>query len=185
MQEATLTPTPAMAPFVASARLMSIARAGWVGLALYLLVVFAVGTVLRHGDMLQPCEATREVCGLAGRLRPVNLQGLNSPEDALQFHAIFYTIEQTAVRLLLWAFALFIFVRQRNDRMALLVSFWLLTIAPPFAEYAAAQRWLWLVAPIQGTRIISGICFTLFLFLFPNGRFVPGWTRWLALVFIA
>jgi signal transduction histidine kinase len=166
-------------------RLMRHVRAFWWLLALYLLVTFTIGTFLRYGDLLQICEASVAICGQTMRLRPSNLQGLSSPEAALQFYALFYTIEQTAVRLLLWTLAIFIFARRRDDWIALLASLWLLTYGPPFAEFAAVQRWPWLEVPLVGARMVSGVSHTLFLFLFPNGRFVPRWMRWVALGFIA
>jgi hypothetical protein len=39
--------------------------------------------------------------------------------------------------------------------------------------------------PVQGVQIVGGVCVVLFFLLFPSGRFVPHWTRWLAVAFIA
>src|SRR3990172_799320 len=160
--EVTLSPT--------SARLLRLIRIAWYGLALFLVSVFAVGTVLRYSDMQQPCTASLEVCMQTLRLRPVNLQGLESPEAALRFYAIFYTFEQVSIRLLVWAVSAFIFWRRRDDWTALLVSFWLLTLGPPFSEYAAAQHWPWLFVPLMGIGVVSAVCSNLFLFVFPDRK---------------
>jgi hypothetical protein len=39
--------------------------------------------------------------------------------------------------------------------------------------------------PVQSVQITGAVCVVLFFLLFPNGRFVPRWTRWLAVAFIA
>jgi len=53
------------------------------------------------------------------------------------------------------------------------------------------MRWLlissqpawWL--PVRSVEIVGTVCVVLFFLLFPSGRFVPRWTRWLAVAFIA
>jgi hypothetical protein len=39
--------------------------------------------------------------------------------------------------------------------------------------------------PVRGVEIVGAVCVVLFFLLFPNGWFVPRWTRWLAVAFIA
>jgi signal transduction histidine kinase len=163
-------------------RLLQYTRIAWFGLMAFIVIVFAVGMIFWHNDLLQPCATSLEKCSPM-QLRPVNLLGLKSPEAALRFYASFYTIEQVSIRLLLLILSVLIYRWRRDDWMALLVSIWLLTIAPPFAELALAQRLLWLVVPLTGIRLIGAVCSTLFLFIFPNGKFTPHWMRWPAAIF--
>jgi hypothetical protein len=39
--------------------------------------------------------------------------------------------------------------------------------------------------PAEGVQRVGEVCVVLFFLLFPGGRFVPRWTRWLAVAFIA
>jgi hypothetical protein len=82
------------------------------------------------------------------------------------------------------AIATVIFWRRSEDRMALFVAFTLvvfggaaLTSDVPHA-LAAAQPALWL--PVYLLDYLGQVSFGVFFYVFPNGRFVPRWTRWLA-----
>ena len=77
-----------------------------------------------------------------------------------------------------------IFWRKSAERFAQLVSLALLTFGMITFTFsvdvlAATQpSWRPLVATLHS---VGTACFSLFLFLFPDGRFVPRWTRWLAM----
>ena len=65
-----------------------------------------------------------------------------------------------------------------NDFMALFASFTLVTFVVTFTgtiESLPAAWWL----PVHSVTFIGDICIALFFYLFPDGRFVPRWTRWL------
>jgi hypothetical protein len=82
-----------------------------------------------------------------------------------------------------------IFWRRSDDRMALLVSAFLVSFGTATVDTTAADALVssqpawWL--PVQGVQIMGEVCAVLFFLLFPGGRFVPRWTRWLAVAFIA
>jgi signal transduction histidine kinase len=88
------------------------------------------------------------------------------------------------------AVSLVIFWRRSNDWMALYIALLLVmlvtTLSPAFS----------VLSRIVGFTSPLGVCITLlhllsfssvifFFALFPNGRFVPGWTRWMTLVYLA
>lgn len=177
----TYTETEANAASSLNVRLLQLTRIVWYGLAAFVIGMFVVGTVLRYHDLRRVCFEPAEVCLQTLRLRPINLHDVDSPNDALQFHALFYTIEQVSINVLLWGVAGLIFWRRRDSWMALLIAFWLLTLAPPFAGYAAAQRWPWLLAPVRVMELLGIMCTALFLYIFPTGRFPHPWVRWWAL----
>jgi len=69
-----------------------------------------------------------------------------------------------------------------DDGMALLIALTLLLLGvvstPPVSALVAIQPlWVW---PARVMRVLFFECFYLSLYLFPNGRFIPPWTRWLA-----
>ena len=83
--------------------------------------------------------------------------------------------------------ALVIFVRRSDDWLALFVAFALLTFG--MVTYAgsldqlAAGHPAWRL-PVQFISFIGSVSILIFFYLFPNGQFVPRWTRWLAILWI-
>lgn len=88
--------------------------------------------------------------------------------------------------LLCFALAVLLFWRKPNDRMALLTSFFLLAYgiawggALELAIGAGESEARRILASTVGSTLTLTLT-TLLLFLFPNGQFVPRWTRWVAL----
>jgi hypothetical protein len=84
------------------------------------------------------------------------------------------------------ALAWLLFWRKRDDRMALFVSFYLLAFGAVLAGPLEMLDTLIPGASAVATDILQPVLFTsptIALFaLFPNGRFVPLWTRWLVLL---
>jgi hypothetical protein len=82
------------------------------------------------------------------------------------------------------ALALVLFLRRSDDRMALFaaltLALWGLTF-PATMPALARPEWL---LPVAGARFLGALLLTLFFFIFPDGRFVPGWARWLAAIFV-
>ena len=56
-----------------------------------------------------------------------------------------------------------------------LVAFAAISFNTPLVETLPAE-WKWLA---QGIQFLDSVCFPLFFYLFPDGQFVPAWTRWL------
>jgi hypothetical protein len=122
-----------------------------------------------------------------------------SPEDQLQvseirrvglsgaFVAWYFIVVDTFATVIYALTGALIFWRRSDDRVALFVSFMLLanglTFGPEiFYLVQAIPALLPVFVPLQ----IAGYGFLIvFAFIFPDGRFVPRWTRWLALVFLA
>jgi signal transduction histidine kinase len=83
--------------------------------------------------------------------------------------------------------AVLIFWRKSEDRMGLFVSLALLTFGtatlPVTMSTLAGRHSAWEI-PVAVLHFLGSTSFGLFLYLFPDGRFVPRWTRWVALVWI-
>jgi hypothetical protein len=77
--------------------------------------------------------------------------------------------------------------KRREQREAVLVSLALLTFGTATfvftMEALAALHPAW-ETPTSFLHFLGAASFGLFLYLFPDGRFVPRWTRWVALVWI-
>jgi hypothetical protein len=94
-----------------------------------------------------------------------------------------------AAMLVYYAVATIIFLRRSSDRMALFCAFTLVlfggvvfssTLEDTLAVHSSVGYW---VFGVLYTVAESG--FLIFLLLFPNGRFVPRWSRWLILPIVA
>jgi hypothetical protein len=86
------------------------------------------------------------------------------------------------------AVAALIFWRRSDDRMALFASLALLTFGTAtftFTMAALTEQYPAWEVPVAFFHFLGAASFGLFLYLFPDGRFVPRWTRWVALVWIA
>ncbi len=85
------------------------------------------------------------------------------------------------------AVAIVIFWRRSEDPMALLVATMLVVWGPLnglFVLTPTATRWMSPASEMALDRVptfIGYLAWMLFFYLFPSGRFVPRWTRWLAL----
>lgn len=157
-------------------------RYTWVVVTLLTVSIIAIGSVLRYHEQRQVCGAPTEVCLMGQRLTPENLAGVADADAAVRFHALFFVIYTSTVRASCWVLALLLFWRKSDDLVALLLALYLLTVGNPGPLFSAAAAFPILWPTIVVLQILSTLCFGLFFCLFPNGHFVPGWSRWLALV---
>jgi hypothetical protein len=155
------------------------ARLVWIVLALAALVVFVVGALDQFKSPLPSCVDAPVACA----------PWIISNEDVeygqkMGLSAGLLFLLATAViwlpRVVYVGLALFIFLRKSDDWMALLLSLMLILGMVegivPLGVLASLQAVLYSVVIIL---------FLLLPFIFPNGRFVPRWTRWLGLPLIA
>ena len=106
----------------------------------------------------------------------------------MDFYAT-YVVAVNVLSVVGWsAVGVLIFLRRSEDRMAFLVSLFLVvfgsaTLVELTEVLAAAHPALWL--PIEGLRLFGEVLVALFFYTFPTGTFVPRWTRWLTLAYVA
>jgi hypothetical protein len=65
-----------------------------------------------------------------------------------------------------------------------LVAFGTVTVDPTDAYTLISSEPAWWL-PVRGVQIVGTVSVVLFFLLFPSGRFVPRWTRWLAVAWLA
>ena len=122
------------------------------------------------------------------QLPPAGLRALHDLGLSLGFFAAYAVALDVVFAAVYSVVAALIFWRKSADRMALFVALALLTFgtatftATMDALVAAHPAW-WL--PVAVLNFLGSASFSLFLYLFPDGRFVPRWTRWVALAWIA
>ncbi|MDQ3659097.1 MAG: hypothetical protein M3338_05420 [Actinomycetota bacterium] len=168
-----------------------VARVAWVAVAVAALVIvlFSVPSSLEHFRSV--CTVASEVCSerAVGQPTPEGVRALQDAGLSLSTYA-FLNVAVDKVADFVWiAVGALIFLRRSDDRMALLVSlflvtFWTTGVDPTDAEVLVSSQPAWWL-PVQGAQIVGSICSMLFFLLFPGGRFMPRWTRWLAVADVA
>jgi hypothetical protein len=114
-----------------------------------------------------PSQATIQ---LVQQLQALGLTG--------QAYAIFYTVLNITFVCIYFIVAIILFWRRSDDWMALFASFFLMTFAINFTSNT-------LIVPpdllFQFVEFLGATSLVVFFYLFPTGKFVPRWTRWLSI----
>ncbi len=135
------------------------------------------------------CTRGADVCGREGLLTPENVRELGELGLSVGFYAAFDAAINSVFVAVWLAVGALIFWRRSDDRMALLVALFLATYGPmsfgPVAPDFLAEKYPALWLPVTGLGFLGHACLALFFCLFPSGRFVPLWSRWLAVAYLA
>ncbi|MFQ5857947.1 MAG: hypothetical protein ACE5LU_20265 [Anaerolineae bacterium] len=163
-------------------RRLTTARAVWIALVVLALATWFASVPPSFDELRVPC--TGEECDLLA-ITPQEANMLGEVGLSMEFYAGYQVgiqIFNVAIYTLL---AGVIFWRRSDDRLGLFVSLTLVVIAThffssvPFALVKAYPS-LTLLLGLLGSLAMAS--FVLLLFLFPDGRFVPRWTRLLAII---
>ncbi len=166
-------------------------RSVWAALATIVLGLNAVGLPYSYAKYKSVCR-TAACAHSEGttRLTPEGVRALRDFGLSPQFYSAYVAVVAPVVAVLVFAaVAGVIFWHKAEDRMALFVAFTLLTFGGAVINRdvleaaAAAHPVLW--HPVHLLEYVALVCFAVFFYVFPDGRFVPPWTRWLALVWAA
>jgi signal transduction histidine kinase len=162
---------------------------------LVLSVLWVVAGVLTVGLFVAgvPAELTllqvacpTPVC-TTGQLPVDGLRSLTDLGLSASFYAWFTAFMDVVFAVCYGGIAALIFARRPDDRLAVFASLALLlfgTATFGFTLPALAASHPTLAAPLAWLHFLGAACFGLFLFVFPDGRFVPRWTGWVAAVWI-
>ena len=187
-----MSPTPASTPSGATpipvkplrGRTLVLARGTWLVVAVLSLGFFAAAIPFEFVMFHTVC---RDVCW-GGQVSQAGSRALRDLGLSVDFYAAYAVALDVVFATVYVAVAVVIFWRKSDERMALLVSFALLTfgtaVLPNAMDALSIERAsLWW--PLSLLNFLGAASFGLFLYLFPDGRFVPGWTRWVVFVWIA
>jgi signal transduction histidine kinase len=125
---------------------------------------------------------------LGGQVTQAGSRALRDLGLSLDFYAAYAVVHDIVFAAVYVAVAFIIFWRKSDERMAMLASFALLTFGTaglPNTTYALSIEYASLWWPLSLLDFLGAAFFGLFLYLFPDGRFVPGWTRWVVFAWIA
>jgi signal transduction histidine kinase len=157
----------------------------WAFVAFTAVGLFIAAIPAEFAQLRVPCPTAS--CP-TGQLPPSGLRALEDLGLSLDTFAAYSVAMDVVFAAAYVAVAALIFWRRSEDRMGLFVSLALLTFGTAtFSSTMAAlaARYPAWEIPVSFFHILGSACFGLFLYLFPDGRFVPWWTRWVALVWLA
>lgn len=161
-----------------------IVLAFWVALALPLLSSFVAGLFLYTDQLSTLCYGVGWDCA-SGQLTPEQTHALEDYGLSLDIYVTVVVTLTASLTMVWYTVALVIAWRKSDDWMALLVALMLLSFGVFINVNPAAPNSPLSQAGATFTTIAAFILLLLVCTLFPDGRFVPHWTRWLMVVFIA
>jgi signal transduction histidine kinase len=147
--------------------------------------LFVAGVPAEFALLHEPCPTAR--C-TTGQLSPAGLRALEDLGFSRGSFAAYFVAMDAVFATVCSAVAALIFWRISDDRMGLFVSLALLTFGTAtytFTLEALTVRHPAWEMPVDFLYLLGLASFGLFLYVFPDGRFMPRWTRWVALVLIA
>jgi hypothetical protein len=153
-----------------------LARVAWVAAALVALGQFVISVPARYAQLANPSAAVR------ASLTELGLSAGGYALYNVTLDAIFVSVCA--------AVAIVIFWRRSNDLVALLVATMLVVWGPLNGLLVLTPSATAGMYPVLQMTMGSALTFVgymtwmLFFYLFPSGRFVPRWTRWLALCWV-
>jgi protein kinase-like protein len=161
-------------------RTLVAARLAWLVVFGVSLTMFILSIPYHFSEMHTLC--TSGPC-YAPALTPDILQRLQQAGLSPDFYAGYWAFLEFLIAGPFALTSLILFSRRSDDRMALFAAIWMASapggISITVASFAVQQT-IWQI-PEAILRLIFGSSIVLFLYLFPDGRFVPRWTRWLSL----
>jgi hypothetical protein len=188
-------------------RWLLIARLAWAAgftvlTAMYALGFLAVREALSTVCQEEPCslrqqirrtDAGEQVLGFVGPpfgygapLRPDQVEALDRLGLRLDQYGWLAALQMGIPTLMSLLIAAGLFWRKSDDWMVLFASVMVATspqeMPLAFTLTVRQPAWEWVYAP---TSVVFLSCFLIFPLIFPTGRFVPRWTRWMVLFVIA
>ncbi|HEY6406288.1 MAG TPA: GAF domain-containing protein, partial [Ktedonobacteraceae bacterium] len=141
------------------------------------LVLYVVGTPVYFTQLHTLHTACKYEC-----LTLAKVQALHTLGISITTYAAYWVVVNLLFALVYFVLAALLFWRKSDDRVGLLASFFLVALGasfPVIPQALAAVHPLWRL-PVAFVAALELPSLAVFFFLFPNGRFVPRWTRWVA-----
>jgi hypothetical protein len=159
---------------ILSRRRLHLARAGWLVIFVLTLGLFSVTIPAQYDHLVSLSDP---------KLDPATVRAnLEANRISIDFYAT-YLLSISVASATAWvAVGASIFWRRSDDWMALFTSLSLITFGTftiGFDPAVLAGQNLAVLLPIRLLGLFGSASMLLFFFLFPDGRLVPQWTRWL------
>ncbi len=157
-------------------------RMGWPLLVLATTGVVAFSSPLRWGELL---TVSADAVSTVGQLRPQDVDELRRAGLTVAFYATYFTLLEILTAVVFIGTAALILWKSHGEAAGLLTATLLLLSAlvmPTAGTLARLAAELGIILLLIRAGFILSLIFL--LFLFPDGRIVPQWTRWLLPVWV-
>ena len=169
-------------------RRLVLARVVWVAVVVFTLSIFMLSLPAYFAQLQTVCVGVTCVYAY-GQLTPGTAQALQNLGLSTGGYAVSILALAIASASVSFGVACVLFCRRSDDWMVMFVSLFLVIIGVNFSVQAQATlatnvqtAWYWSHTVLIGLGWVS---LSLLLYLFPDGRFVPRWTRLLAVFVVA
>ncbi len=154
-----------------------LARAACIAAGVLSFGVF-VASVTATYEAILSLYCTEPLCNHPTQASVQFVQQLQALGLSVSAYAIYYTVLNIIFVCTYFVVAIILFWRRSDDWMALFASFFLMTFAITFSSDTLVATPYWL---FQFVIFLGAVSIVVFFYLFPTGRFVPRWTRWLSI----
>jgi hypothetical protein len=173
-------------PAVLRGRRLFAARLAWGALATLSVVVFVASVPIAYEQLRAPCEGAECNLNLVW-LSPEDVRVLEELGLSLDFYAAYKVALGIVIAMGYWAVGALLFWKRSTDLLSLLASIALVMEGAAenvdlLAFLMNASPWWYWAGGVVG--FVSFVSFFVFFCLFPDGRFVPRWMRWVAAAFV-
>ncbi len=163
-------------------RWLVLARTLWLGMVVLSSGLFVASVPARFEQLRRVVTSVVDV----GQLTLEDVHALRRLGWSSDNYALWVVVFESVAAVAFVSVATIIFWRRSGDQIALFVSLMLAlfgTIGLPTISAFTETHLMW-ASVVVALRAVFYSCLIIFFFVFPNGRFVPHWTRWLALGWI-
>jgi hypothetical protein len=166
-------PTAAMSAALRGRRLF-LARAVWLVISVLAAAVYVASIPAYHDSLINFANVSTKPATIRSNLEAIGV--------SIDLYATYLLTLSVASTMVWFAVGVVIFWRRSNDWMAVFASLSLIlfgTFTLDDVPNALAERSSTLWLPVHLLGFIGSASLLVFIFLFPDGRFVPRWTRWI------
>ena len=166
-------PTAPMSAALRGRRLF-LARAVWLVISVLAAAVYVASIPAYHDSLINFANVSTKPATIRSNLEAIGV--------SIDLYATYLLTLSVASTMVWFAVGVVIFWRRSNDWMAVFASLSLIlfgTFTLDDVPNALAERSSTLWLPVHLLGFIGSASLLVFIFLFPDGRFVPRWTRWI------
>jgi hypothetical protein len=161
-------------------RRLFIVRAVWVAVSALVLGLFVVSVPVAYAHFHDICAGPG--CGFFP-LSPEDARALQEFGLSAGFYAAYNVALDVVYTLGFCGVGALVFWRKSEEWMPLLASLALVLFGADTLDMLVEEYPVWWL-PVTFINCLGAICFFIFFYLFPDGRFMPRWTRVPAVIWI-
>ena len=155
------------------------ARIACLGISLFALIIWVWGIPIRYAQLGTICTAAPANCG-DQQPTTASIPQFQAAGISLGFYAAYTGTLEVLFTLVFLILAALIFWHKSDTRIGLLTGLLLVTVGITQTDANALGAAVpALRTPVMLLEALSYACVGLFLYIFPDGRFAPRWTRFL------